>query len=147
MLYTASFYAPDNWEGMRYRVSRSHPRGRLTQWDTLPFLYPARDLLVAYRTGELHIPTLTRVANLVHVASVGRQHTVVSVQRRVQGCAVSHASAIPGPRPRTARSRATRSWRTTSLVPTTLPICAREQPEQDRCEQSDRCRAGHRGMV
>ena len=52
MLYTASFYAPDNWEGLRYRVSRSHPRGRRTQWETLPFLYPARDLLVAYRAGE-----------------------------------------------------------------------------------------------
>ena len=59
MLYTASFYAPDNWEGMRYRVSRSHPRGRRTQWDTLPFLYPARDLLVAYRAGELDFAGLS----------------------------------------------------------------------------------------
>lgn len=59
MLYTASFYAPDNWEGLRYRVSRSHPRGRRTQWGTLPFLYPARDLLVAYRAGELDFAGLS----------------------------------------------------------------------------------------
>lgn len=59
MLYTASFYAPDNWEGLRYRVSRSHPRGRRTQWETLPFLYPARDLLVAYRAGELDFAGLS----------------------------------------------------------------------------------------
>ncbi len=59
MLYTASFYAPDNWQGLRYRVSRSHPRGRRTQWETLPFLYPARDLLVAYRAGELDFAGLS----------------------------------------------------------------------------------------
>ncbi len=59
MLYTASFYAPGNWEGLRYRVSRSHPRGRRTQWETLPFLYPARDLLVAYRAGELDFAGLS----------------------------------------------------------------------------------------
>ena len=59
MLYTASFYAPDNWEGLRYRVSRSHPRGRRTQWETLPFLYPARDLLVAYRAGEVDFAALS----------------------------------------------------------------------------------------
>ncbi len=59
MLYTASFYAPGNWEGLRYRVSRSHPRGRRTQWETLPFLYPARDLLVAYRAGELDFAALS----------------------------------------------------------------------------------------
>lgn len=59
MLYTASFYAPENWRGLRYRVSRSHPRGRRTDWDTLPFLYPARDLLVAYRGGELDFAGLS----------------------------------------------------------------------------------------
>ena len=59
MLYTDSFYAPGNWEGLRYRVSRSHPRGRRTQWETLPFLYPARDLLVAYRAGELDFAALS----------------------------------------------------------------------------------------
>ena len=36
-----------------YRVSRGHPRGRKTQWGTLPFLYPTRPLLLAYRAGEL----------------------------------------------------------------------------------------------
>ena len=59
MLYTASFYSPDNWEGKRFRVSRSHPRGRRTQWETLPFLYPARDLLVAYRAGELNFSAMS----------------------------------------------------------------------------------------
>lgn len=59
MLFTASFYAPDNWQGLRYRVSRSHPRGRRTQWDTLPFLYPSRELLVAYRAGELDFSALS----------------------------------------------------------------------------------------
>lgn len=59
MLYTASFYATDNWQGLRFRVSRSHPRGRRTQWETLPFFYPARDLLVAYRAGELDFSGLS----------------------------------------------------------------------------------------
>ena len=59
MLHTASFYAPDNWQGLRYRVSRSHPRGRRTQWDTLPFFYPSRDLLVAYRAGDLDFAALS----------------------------------------------------------------------------------------
>jgi len=53
MLYTASYYAQENWQGLRYRVSRSHPRGRKTDWDTLPFLYPARGILDAYRAGDL----------------------------------------------------------------------------------------------
>ncbi|MFQ6026684.1 MAG: DUF488 family protein [Dehalococcoidia bacterium] len=53
MLYTASFYAPGNWVGSVYRVSRQHPRGRKTQWGTLPFLYPDRELLRAYRAGEI----------------------------------------------------------------------------------------------
>ena len=53
MLYTASFYAPQNWVGAVYRVSRQHPRGRKTQWDILPFLYPDRDLLRAYRDSEI----------------------------------------------------------------------------------------------
>ena len=53
MLYTASFYTPENWEGRLYRVSRTHPRGKRVQWETLPFLYPRRELLLAYRTGEI----------------------------------------------------------------------------------------------
>jgi len=32
MLYTASFYAPENWVGRPCRVSRQHPRGRPTEW-------------------------------------------------------------------------------------------------------------------
>ena len=51
MLYTASFYDPQDWKGRRYRVSRGHPRGRRSQWETLPFVYPPRELLRAYREG------------------------------------------------------------------------------------------------
>jgi uncharacterized protein YeaO (DUF488 family) len=56
MLYTASFYAPQHWVGRPFRVSRHHPRGRRTQWEVLPFLYPPRELLRAYRAGELDFP-------------------------------------------------------------------------------------------
>ena len=34
-------------------MSRAHPRGKKTQWGTLPFLYPTRPLLLAYRAGEM----------------------------------------------------------------------------------------------
>ena len=60
MLYTASFYDPQDWKGTCYRVSRAHPRGLRTQWDTAPFLYPARELLRAYRSGDLDFVTLSR---------------------------------------------------------------------------------------
>ena len=53
MLYTASYYALEDWKGRVYRVSRGHPRGRKTQWETLPFLYPSRRLLQAYQSGEV----------------------------------------------------------------------------------------------
>ena len=53
MLYTASFYAPHDWVGRLYRVSRSHPRGRKVGWEVLPFLYQERDLIRAYRNGDL----------------------------------------------------------------------------------------------
>ena len=59
MLYTASFYNPDHWVGRCYRVSRAHPRGRRTQWETLPFLYPSRDLLRSYRAGLTDFAQLT----------------------------------------------------------------------------------------
>lgn len=59
MLYTASFYDRDDWHGMLYRVSRSHPRGRRTEWGTLPFLYPDRQLLVAYRNGDIDFDALS----------------------------------------------------------------------------------------
>ena len=58
MLHTASFYAPDDWVGRLYRVSRGHPRGRRAQWQTLPFLYPHRELLQAYRSGEVDFAAL-----------------------------------------------------------------------------------------
>ncbi len=60
MLYTASFYDPQDWLGQAYRVSRAHPRGRRTQWETLPFLYPPLELLRAYRRGELDFTALSR---------------------------------------------------------------------------------------
>ena len=53
MIYTASFYAPQNWVGLLYRVSRQHPRGLKAQWEVLPFFYPPLDLLRAYRAGTL----------------------------------------------------------------------------------------------
>ena len=60
VVHTASFYAVDDWRGARYRVSRSHPRGRKTRWGTLPFLYPPRELLVAYRAGMLDFGAFSR---------------------------------------------------------------------------------------
>ncbi len=53
MIYTASYYDPEDWVGQAYRVSRAHPRGRKAQWETLPFLYPPRELLVRYRDGGI----------------------------------------------------------------------------------------------
>jgi uncharacterized protein YeaO (DUF488 family) len=53
MLYTASYYAPHHWVGRAYRVSRQHPRGRRADWECLPRLYPARELLRAYRQGRV----------------------------------------------------------------------------------------------
>ena len=59
MLYTASYYDPQDWIGQPYRVSRAHPRGRKTQWETLSCLYPPLELLRAYRDGQLHFDTLS----------------------------------------------------------------------------------------
>ena len=59
MLYTASFYDPCDWVGQPYRVSRAHPRGLKTQWETLTFLYPPLELLRAYRKGELDFEALS----------------------------------------------------------------------------------------
>ena len=58
MLYTASFYQPRHWVGIRYRISRAHPRGRRTEWEALPALYPSRALLTEYRNGGLDFATL-----------------------------------------------------------------------------------------
>ena len=60
MLYTASYYSLEDWKGRVYRVSRGHPRGRKTQWETLPFLYPSRKLLQAYQSGEVDFTGLER---------------------------------------------------------------------------------------
>ncbi len=60
MLYTASYYDPQDWVGQPFRVSRAHPRGRKTQWETLSFLYPPLELLRAYRDGQLDFETLSR---------------------------------------------------------------------------------------
>ena len=59
-VYTASFYDPQDWVGRVYRVSRAHPRGRKTQWETLPLLYPPRNLLQAYRAGDIGFADLER---------------------------------------------------------------------------------------
>ena len=53
MLYTASFYELGHWVGARYRISRAHPRGRKTEWEVQPALYPSRALLTEYRQGNL----------------------------------------------------------------------------------------------
>ena len=58
MLYTASFYQPRHWVGVRYRISRAHPRGRRTEWEVLPSLYPSRSLLTAYRGGAIDFASL-----------------------------------------------------------------------------------------
>ena len=58
MLYTASYYVPEDWHGRAYRVSRGHPRGRKTQWETLPFLYPSRGLLQTYQSGAIDFAVL-----------------------------------------------------------------------------------------
>jgi len=58
MLYTASFYAPRHWVGVRYRISRAHPRGRRAEWETQPALYPSRSLLTEYRRGDLSFAAL-----------------------------------------------------------------------------------------
>lgn len=77
MLYTASFYAPQHWVGRLYRVSRHHPRGRRARWEVLPFLYPPRELLRAYRAGELDFPAFAlayrRGLDVEHSANVGFQ--------------------------------------------------------------------------
>jgi len=59
MLYTASFYDPQDWVGQRYRVSRAHPRGRKAEWELAPFLYPDRGLLNSYRAGAVDFAALT----------------------------------------------------------------------------------------
>lgn len=59
MLYTASFYDPQDWVGRCYRVSRAHPRGKRAQWELAPFLYPEKELLNSYRAGAVAFSTLT----------------------------------------------------------------------------------------
>ena len=58
MLYTASFYEPRHWVGTRYRISRAHPRGRKTDWEVMPALYPSRALLTEYRGGLMDFASL-----------------------------------------------------------------------------------------
>ena len=58
MLYTASFYAPHHWVGTRYRISRAHPRGRKTEWEVQPALYPSRPLLTRYQQGDISFAEL-----------------------------------------------------------------------------------------
>ncbi len=60
MLYTASYYDPQDWVGQPYRVSRAHPRGRKVQWETLSFLYPPLELLRSYQRGDLDFDALSQ---------------------------------------------------------------------------------------
>lgn len=59
LLYTASYYDPQDWRGSCFRISRGHPRGRQVQWGKLPFFYPELDLLRAYRSNELDFTAYT----------------------------------------------------------------------------------------
>ena len=59
MLYTASFYHQEHWQGKPYRISRAHPRGQTTRWEVQPFLYPSRNLLTEYRSGGLDFDDLS----------------------------------------------------------------------------------------
>ncbi len=60
-LYTASFYDPQDWVGQPFRISRGHPRGRKVQWGTLPFFFPERALVRAYRGGEIDFTDYTPI--------------------------------------------------------------------------------------
>jgi len=53
VLHTASFYHPADWAGRCFRVSRSHPRGRTVQWESLPFFYPERATLKAMQSNTI----------------------------------------------------------------------------------------------
>ena len=53
MLYTASYYHSEHWQGQAYRISRAHPRGLSTDWEVQPFFYPSRRILDLYRDGKL----------------------------------------------------------------------------------------------
>jgi uncharacterized protein YeaO (DUF488 family) len=53
MLYTASYYHSEHWQGKAFRISRAHPRGQTTKWDVQPFFYPLRRTLDQYRDGKL----------------------------------------------------------------------------------------------
>ena len=73
MLYTASFYDPGHWQGQCYRVSRAHPRGKPVEWDTARSLYPPRELLQAYRSGQLNFAALSS-EYLKELDAVYQQH-------------------------------------------------------------------------
>ena len=53
MLYTASYYHTEHWQGKAFRISRAHPRGQTTNWGVQPFFYPSRRTLDQYRDGKL----------------------------------------------------------------------------------------------
>ncbi len=59
MIYTASFYDPQDWMGECFRISRGHPRGKPVQWKTIPFFYPELELLRAYRRHEIDFEAYT----------------------------------------------------------------------------------------
>jgi uncharacterized protein YeaO (DUF488 family) len=72
LLNTASFYAPEHWKGRCYRVSRAHPRGQRVQWETLPLVYPPRELLRAYRDREVDFGAFSRRYRMALDENYGR---------------------------------------------------------------------------
>ncbi len=53
MLTTASFYEAQHHRGELFRISMGYPRGRQRKWTDLPFLYPTREIVQAYRGGGI----------------------------------------------------------------------------------------------
>ena len=84
MLHTASFYSRDHWVGQPFRVSRQHPRGRRVEWECLPFFYPDRAHLRAYREGILTFDQFSRDYR-------------ATLERRYSGPAVTENPRDPAP--------------------------------------------------
>lgn len=53
-------------------MSRGHPRGQRVYWEALPLAYPPRDLLRAYRAGEVDFGGFSRGYRLVLEGNYGR---------------------------------------------------------------------------
>ncbi len=60
LIHTASFYQPEKWIGIAYRVSRYHPRGQIKRWESVPVLYPPAVVLRDFRSGIIDFETYTQ---------------------------------------------------------------------------------------